>query len=232
MVPLKVLKNLERSIFIIEFLESLDVYKFLKMNALIPLPPYIKREPVAQDYIRYQTVFAKNEGSVASPTASLHFTKTILNKLIKSGVDTEYITLHVGYGTFSTVKDISTHKMHEERYLASVSLLDKIKSTKISGGRVWAVGTTVVRTLETIFSRNLSLSGTTNILIKPPYEFKVVDAMITNFHLPSTTLIYLVNAFAGEHIVEKAYLEAISAKYRFLSYGDAMILHKAWIFFQ
>jgi len=193
----------------------------------MPLPPYIKKQ--LKDKTRYQTVYAKKERSAAAPTAGLHFTKELLKKISKKGVKILNITLHVGLGTFRPVKvnDITQHKMHLEYYHVDGETAQKINETRENGGMIWAVGTTTVRTLETIVSEDGRVkpgSGWTDIFIYPGFEFKAVDAMITNFHLPESTLLMLVCAFAGKDLIFRAYREAIQRKYRFFSFGDAMAI--------
>ncbi|WP_448376006.1 tRNA preQ1(34) S-adenosylmethionine ribosyltransferase-isomerase QueA [Fervidobacterium sp.] len=192
----------------------------------VPLPHYIKNENV--DFQRYQTVYAKHEGSVAAPTAGLHFTEELLENIKKKGVQTAEVILHVGIGTFRPVKveDIREHKMHEEYYIVPESTVRMIEEVKSSAGRVIAVGTTSVRTLETIarLPKLNSYSGRTDIFIYPPFEFKIVDALITNFHLPKSSLLMLVSAFAGYDLTMKAYKIAVEERYRFFSFGDAMFI--------
>lgn len=199
----------------------------------VPLPPYIKRgdnQAVGHDdRSAYQTVYASQLGAVAAPTAGLHFTEHLLNKLKYKGICIVPITLHVGYGTFSPVRvsDIRSHKMHPERFHISEPAAEQINAARASKKRVVAVGTTCVRTLEYASSDNGQLSsgsGRCNLFIYPGYRFKVVDAMITNFHLPQSTLLMLVSAFAGRATIFKAYQEAIQKQYRFYSYGDAMFI--------
>ncbi|MFA5145438.1 MAG: tRNA preQ1(34) S-adenosylmethionine ribosyltransferase-isomerase QueA [Candidatus Omnitrophota bacterium] len=190
----------------------------------MPLPPYIKRDPLDTDDIYYQTVYANEEGAIASPTAGLHFTKELLDNIKFSGTDVAYITLHVGYATFRPVKadDISQHKMEPEYFKISESarsLIDKARSGK---SRVFAVGTTSLRALEA-YAGGIQ-EGHTDLFIYPGYKFKIADCLLTNFHLPRTTLFMLVCAFAGEELAKKAYQEAIDKKYRFYSYGDAMLI--------
>lgn len=194
-----------------------DVYS----HGVMPLPPYIKRDVDAADSSFYQTVYAKEPGAVASPTAGLHFTEELLGKITSLGINTAYITLHVGYATFKPVKeeDITKHKMHQEYFSITDEATRLIESTP---GRIFAVGTTACRALET-YSAGIK-SGHTDLFIYPGYKFKAVDALITNFHLPRTTLFMLVCAFAGENLIKKAYQEAIDNKYRFYSYGDAMLI--------
>lgn len=205
----------------IEFLEAID-----KIGEL-PLPPYIKEKP--EDYGRYQTVYAQNVGAVAAPTAGLHFTEELLDKINAKGVETSFITLHVGLGTFRPVQveTIEEHKMHSEFYSISKETVEAIKKCRENNGRVIAVGTTVVRTLETIANLNDELtptSGWTDIFIYPGYNFKIVDGLFTNFHLPKSTLVMLVSAFAGKEKVMNAYSEAVTEEYRFFSFGDGMLI--------
>lgn len=194
----------------------------LKLNKYgrIPLPPYIKREPVADDKTTYQTVYAKSPGACAAPTAGLHFTEEILKNLEQKGVTVTKITLHTGLGSFNPIRceNIEEHKMFAEYYDISKETADKISNAK----KITAVGTTTVRTLETTGGKQAS--GWTEKFIYPGYEFKIVNKMITNFHLPKSTLLLLVCAFAGRELVLKAYREAIEKKYRFYSYGDAMLV--------
>jgi S-adenosylmethionine:tRNA ribosyltransferase-isomerase len=205
----------------------------------IPLPPYIEREnanELAADKIRYQTVYAAPAGSVAAPTAGLHFTEALLAEIRARGVKVCFVTLHVGLGTFAPVKSDSLdgHTMHEERYELSEETVRAIDEAKQGGGRVIAVGTTSVRVLESAAAQHagrlIAGSGRTRIFIYPPYTFKIVDALLTNFHLPRSTLLMLVSAFAapgeirGREMVLSAYAEAVRERYRFFSYGDAMLL--------
>jgi len=195
----------------------------------LPLPPYIHEQLKEQE--RYQTVYAKNTGSSAAPTAGLHFTKDLIKQIKEKGVKVADVTLHVGIGTFRPVKadQLKDHHMHEETYRISQETVDLIKETKANGGRVIAVGTTSVRTLESVaqkFDGDLqACSGNTNIFIYPGYKWQVVDALITNFHLPESTLLMLVSAFYNREAVLKIYQEAIEKKYRFFSFGDAMFLY-------
>ena len=202
-----------------------NVNELIKKYGHIPLPPYIEREDEEKDKDYYQTVFAKKEGAVASPTAGLHFTKELLEKLEKKGVKKVFCTLHVGLGTFRPIQteDITKHKMHEEFYQIPEETIKEIEKTKKKGKKVIAVGTTVVRTLET-YAKTGKKEGFSNLFIYPPYEFKIVDALITNFHLPKSTLLLLVSAFAGKDFIFKAYNDAVEKKYRFFSYGDAMLI--------
>lgn len=200
----------------------------------IPLPPYIRRnrkqDATADDRKCYQTIYAKNKGAVAAPTAGLHFTRELLERLWEKGVVTATLTLHVGYGTFVPVrvKDIRDHRMHAERYSISRQAAEAVNAARGEGRRIVAVGTTAVRTLEYASDnrgRVLPGAGACDLFIYPGYRFKSVDAMITNFHLPQSTLLMLVSAFAGRENIFSAYHEAIREKYRFFSYGDAMFIH-------
>ena len=195
----------------------------------MPLPPYIHEQ--LEDRERYQTIYAKDPGSAAAPTAGLHFTREILDQIKEMGVDVAELTLHVGLGTFRPVKsgEVTEHVMHSEWYSFSKEASDQINAAKKRGGRIIAVGTTSCRTLETVASKDpqmLPSSGWTDIFIYPGYTFKCIDALVTNFHLPESTLIMLVSAFAGKEHVLTAYQEAIDQKYRFFSFGDAMFLTK------
>jgi len=212
---------------IIRFDYEGDVTERLKQLGEVPLPPYITEK--LTDPERYQTVYAVHDGSVAAPTAGLHFTKEILEKLREKGVEIHYVTLHVGLGTFRPVKeeDPLKHKMHTERYILSESTAEAVNRAKAEGRRVTAVGTTSVRVLETA-GRNMPLKPTaaeTDIFIYEGFEFKVIDRLITNFHLPESTLIMLVSAFSTRENVLNAYEEAVREKYRFFSFGDSMFLY-------
>ena len=210
-----------------------NLEKMLDESGEMPLPPYIKRETIDSDEERYQTVYASKKGAVAAPTAGLHFTKKVLEDISKKGVDVEYVTLHVGYGTFRSVKaeDIKEHKMEKEYFEIDNNVIEKLNK---KNGRVIAVGTTSCRVLETVVAKftlprvaeqALRLQqGWTDLFIYPGYKFKIVDALLTNFHLPKTTLLMLVAAFCGKELLSKAYEEAIREKYRFYSYGDAMLI--------
>ena len=194
----------------------------------MPLPPYITHE--LKDKNRYQTVYAKYEGSAAAPTAGLHFTKELLEEIEKKGVSIASVTLHVGLGTFRPVKveNVLEHHMHSEYYNIEQSEADKINSAKRNGGRIICVGTTSTRTLESVADENgyvKACSGNTDIFIYPGYKFKIVDNLITNFHLPESTLVMLVSALAGREQVLHAYAEAVKERYRFFSFGDAMFIH-------
>ncbi len=197
-----------------------EIYNY----GVVPLPPYIKREPEDLDTIYYQTVYAKNEGALASPTAGLHFSQESLASIQASGVNLAYVTLHVGLGTFRPVKceEITEHKMEPEYFNVSDEAVKLLKQAKVNNGRVIAVGTTALRTLETYSDGRQE--GSTDLFIYPGYKFKLVDGLLTNFHLPKTTLLMLVCAFGGKELMLKAYQEAVEKKYRFYSYGDAMLI--------
>ena len=196
----------------------------------VPLPPYIERSDEKRDINRYQTVYAKKDGAVAAPTAGLHFDKILLSELTNYGVKHDFVTLHVGAGTFQPVKteEIENHRMHSEFFEVNQDTIEKIKNTKASGGRVVAVGTTAVRTLESIALHKdiTAQKGETDIFIYPGFKFRLVDAMITNFHLPKSSLLMLVSAFIGIEKMFQIYQYAIEEKYRFFSYGDVMLLEK------
>ncbi|MGE6259540.1 tRNA preQ1(34) S-adenosylmethionine ribosyltransferase-isomerase QueA [Heyndrickxia sporothermodurans] len=203
-------------------------YEVLESLGEMPLPPYIKEQ--LDDRDRYQTVYARESGSAAAPTAGLHFTKELLEEIKKMGVHIAFITLHVGLGTFRpvSVEEVNEHEMHAEFYQVSEETAQLLNQVKNEGGRIISVGTTSTRTLETIASTNngqiVASSGWTDIFIYPGYEFKGIDGMITNFHLPKSTLIMLVSALAGREHVLHAYEEAVKEKYRFFSFGDAMLI--------
>ena len=208
-----------------------DPMKALHEHGHMPLPPYIKREDNEDDRERYQTVFAKQEGAVAAPTAGLHFTPESLQQIRDKGVQTAEVTLHVGAGTFLPMRsdDLTEHQMHSEWCQVPEVTAQAIRETQARGGRVVAVGTTVVRTLETMFKQTGTVAAfedDTEIFIYPGFQFGVIDAMVTNFHLPESTLIMLVSAFAGKDRVLAAYAEAVREEYRFFSYGDAMFLER------
>jgi S-adenosylmethionine:tRNA ribosyltransferase-isomerase len=212
--------------------EAKDIESIYSLGVM-PLPPYIKRRPEELDNIYYQTVYAKEAGAIASPTAGLHFTQELIGEIRSSGVNIAHITLHVGYGTFKPVKatDIKEHKMEKERFIICGKTLKLLRSAKENGKKIFAVGTTSVRALETaaesMVDHRLPITnceGSTDLFIYPGYKFKFVDCLLTNFHLPKTTLFMLVCAFAGEELIKKAYREAVDNKYRFYSYGDAMLI--------
>jgi S-adenosylmethionine:tRNA ribosyltransferase-isomerase len=206
-------------------LETDDPWGAIERHGNVPLPPYMRRAPEASDRERYQTVFARNPGAVAAPTAGLHLTEAILGELSAKGVTREAVTLHVGPGTFLpvTVEDLNEHPMHAEWYDIPARTAEIVRSAKQSGDALVAVGTTVVRTLES-WGGDGALQGDTRLLIQPGYTFRVVDRLLTNFHLPRSTLLALVMAFAGEETTRRAYREAVAERYRFFSYGDAMFI--------
>jgi S-adenosylmethionine:tRNA ribosyltransferase-isomerase len=205
---------------------SEDVRGFAERNGTMPLPPYIKREPGSEDVSTYQTVYAKNEGAVAAPTAGLHFTPALMEKLRQKGVEIRYVTLHVGYGTFKPVEDLENHAMHSETFVLTVETAEALNKAKAEKRKIWAVGTTSLRVLETCVQKKKLIpgKGETDLYIKEPFPFEAVDRLITNFHLPKTTLLLLVAAFMGEKFRKKAYDHAIAERYRFYSYGDAMVI--------
>ena len=203
------------------------LYEILDELGEMPLPPYIHEK--LEDKNRYQTVYAKNIGSAAAPTAGLHFTEELLRKIRDKGVNIAYITLHVGLGTFRpvSVSDVTKHKMHSEYYIMSDEVAGLLNKTKEEGHKIIAVGTTSTRTLETIaslYGNFKGCSGWTDIFIYPGYEFKGIDYLITNFHLPKSTLVMLVSALAGKENIMKAYQEAVEKRYRFFSFGDSMLI--------
>ncbi len=213
-------------LFIVRFKTS--VLPALQEYGHMPLPPYIDREDGDSDRLRYQTVFAEKEGAVAAPTAGLHFDEALLERLEKKGVNKAFVTLHVGSGTYQPVRadNIEDHVMHSEYIEVSEETCEAVQETRARGGRVIAVGTTSVRSLESASAKGeiQPFQGDSSIFIYPGYSFRSVDAMITNFHLPQSTLLMLVSAFAGKDEVLHAYNEAVEQKYRFFSYGDAMLL--------
>jgi S-adenosylmethionine:tRNA ribosyltransferase-isomerase len=212
---------------IVELVTPLPVRDALEKHGHIPLPPYIDRPDEQSDRERYQTVFARTEGSVAAPTAGLHFTPALLDGLRARGVRVVPLVLHVGAGTFRPVdvEDPARHTLHEERYALADTAAAEINAARAAGGRIWAVGTTVTRTLETLAQPDGTVAagnGWTRLFIRPGFEFRVVDRLITNFHLPRSTLLMLVAAFGGYERIMQAYATAVAERYRFYSYGDAM----------
>lgn len=215
-------------LFEIEFHDPRPVLDILQAEAALPLPPYIERSVAAADAERYQTVFARHPGAVAAPTAGLHFDQPLLSQLANKGVEFAFVTLHVGAGTFQPLRTerIEDHRMHYEQVEVSAQVCEQVTATRSRGGRVVAVGTTAVRSLESASQQSdiAPYQGETNLFIYPGYRFKSVDALITNFHLPESTLLMLVCAFAGYTNVMAAYHHAIAQRYRFFSYGDAMFV--------
>jgi len=222
------IKGFEDEYVLLEF-ETAVNDAWLEKNGHVPLPPYIKRKDAPADTERYQTIYANQTGSTAAPTAGLHFTKEILNAFSAAGIESVFITLHVGLGTFLPVRseNIEDHKMHSEYFNIDEHTAEKIESAKKDGRKIIAVGTTSVRTLESAWN-NGKLNqggGNTSIFIYPGYKFKAVDALFTNFHTPESTLLMLVSAFAGRELILESYAEAIKEGYRFFSYGDAMLIY-------
>jgi S-adenosylmethionine:tRNA ribosyltransferase-isomerase len=225
----------EGDLFLLEF--SVAVLPYFEAHGEVPLPPYIARPPDDADRERYQTVYARERGAVAAPTAGLHFDAEVLSALKARGVNSAYLTLHVGAGTFQPMRvdDIDAHSMHSERLAVPEATCDAINAARLAGARVIAVGTTVVRSLEAAASQPGSAAGSalrpfageTRMFIKPGHQFRVVDAMVTNFHLPESTLLMLCAAFAGREPLLAAYAHAMRERYRFFSYGDAMFLRLA-----
>ncbi|WP_163655702.1 tRNA preQ1(34) S-adenosylmethionine ribosyltransferase-isomerase QueA [Listeria sp. PSOL-1] len=222
-------EELEHGGRVFEFHYEGIFYEVLEKLGKMPLPPYIKEQLEDQD--RYQTVYAKDMGSAAAPTAGLHFTEELLEKIKQKGISINFVTLHVGLGTFRPVDvaDTSEHKMHAEFYRLTEEVAEELTRVKKQGGKIIAVGTTSIRTLETIATKHdghlVADSGWTDIFIAPGYEFKAVDALITNFHLPKSTLIMLVSALSTRENILNAYKHAVSEKYRFFSFGDAMLIY-------
>ncbi|MDD5471248.1 MAG: tRNA preQ1(34) S-adenosylmethionine ribosyltransferase-isomerase QueA [Sideroxydans sp.] len=220
----------EDEFFHLRFAGEAPVEEMLERYGKLPLPPYITHAAGEEDDERYQTVFAREQGAVAAPTAGLHFDDAMLDKLRAQGVSIAYVTLHVGAGTFQPVRadDVADHVMHSERYTVPQATVDAIRQTKASGGRVVSVGTTSLRALESAaMSGELQAgSGETRIFITPGYRFKVIDVLLTNFHLPRSTLLMLVCAFGGMDRLLQAYRHAVEQEYRFFSYGDAMLIER------
>jgi len=219
-------------------LENADIGKIIKFDNIdniddklkaigqVPLPPYIKRPPEKMDEERYQTVYAKSNGATASPTAGLHFTDEIIKRIKDKGVNIAHVTLNVSYGTFAPVleEEIEKHKMHKEYFSMPAETADIVNETKKRGNKVVAVGTTATRVLETYANNANCSEGYTDLFIYPGYKFKVIDALLTNFHIPKSTLLMLVSAFAGREFVLEAYKRAIETQFRFFSYGDCMLI--------
>lgn len=228
-LEVEILESTERRTRIVHLRSPLPVEDAIERYGHVPLPPYIARADVAADEERYQTVYAEQPGSVAAPTAGLHFTPELLESLVSKGVVRADVLLHVGAGTFKPVEvdDPAEHVMHEESYSISSETAETLNATRARDGKIWAVGTTSVRTLESAVKPDGSFverSGETRIFIRPPYHFRAVDHLITNFHLPRSTLLMLVAAFAGYELTIRAYGEAIKLGYRVYSYGDAMVI--------
>jgi S-adenosylmethionine:tRNA ribosyltransferase-isomerase len=219
----------ENDIYHLRFSEPVEAV--LEYHGAVPLPPYITHPPGPEDIERYQTVYAERPGAVAAPTAGLHFDMPMLDALAARGIKIARVTLHVGPGTFQPVRaeNVADHRMHSERYNVPQSTVDTIVAARKAGGRVLAVGTTALRALESA-SRGgelKALGGETDLFITPGYQFRTVDRLLTNFHLPKSTLLMLVSAFAGRENIRRAYAHAIEQRYRFFSYGDAMLIERA-----
>ena len=228
MLKAKCIKVEDEGIRHFELIYDGILYEVLEKLGTMPLPPYIHE--TLKDQNRYQTVYAKELGSAAAPTAGLHFTKELMEKIKNKGIIITYVTLHVGLGTFRPVEtdNVLDHKMHEEFYIMTKETADILNKAKQENRRIISVGTTSTRVLETVKSQNdkfIETSGWTNIFIYPGYEFKAIDGLITNFHLPKSTLIMLVSSLAGREFILKAYKEAVDKKYRFFSFGDAMFIN-------
>lgn len=232
-IAAKLIKRNSNGHCILEFDYKGDFFELLNQHAFAPVPPYIHKARTGnierdQDLKTYQTVFAKDYGAIAAPTAGLHFSETIMNQLKEKGVEILTITLHVGIGTFEPIRveDIRQHQMHFETYFISEAVADKITKAKSQNRKIVAVGTTSVRTLESAWDDGKLKSGSdsTNIFIYPPHDFNVVDQLITNFHLPESTLLMLISAFSEKQFIQDVYKTAVDEKYRFFSYGDCMFL--------
>ena len=221
----------QEELFVLRFEGEQTVYELLEQNGHLPLPPYIERAAGEDDDGRYQTVYAKHQGAVAAPTAGLHFTDNLLDDLRAKGVVMAEVTLHVGAGTFQPVRvdNIAEHKMHSEWFEVPEATVAAIEQAKAAGKRVWAIGTTSMRALESAASSGSLRAGEgdTDIFITPGYRFRVVDRLVTNFHLPKSTLLMLVSAFSGTQHIRAVYAHAVAQQYRFFSYGDAMVLGRA-----
>ena len=217
----------EGEFYRLRFPEGADALDALERHGHVPLPPYITHAPESEDAARYQTVYARAPGAVAAPTAGLHFDEAVLAALRERGVDFAYVTLHVGAGTFQPVrvKNLSDHRMHRERYEIPKATADAVEAARARGAKVVAVGTTTLRCLEASGAR--AGGGETDLFITPGFEFRVVDQLVTNFHLPRSTLLVLVSAFAGVEPIRAAYRHAVANRYRFYSYGDAMLLERS-----
>ena len=223
-----VLSRCSDTSFHLQFPDGTDVYQLMSELGSLPIPPYISS--TLQDPAQYQSIFAEHEGSVAAPTASLHFSDSVLNALREKAVGMEYVTLHIGYGTFQPIRsqDLSQHQMHSERYFIHPETAETLAKVKAEGKRIVAVGTTVARTLESAYIPETKSYKTgwqnTDLFIYPGYRFQSVDALISNFHLPRSSLLYLVSAFASENDMATAYEHAMQSSYRFYSFGDAMLI--------
>ncbi|MCP5250431.1 MAG: tRNA preQ1(34) S-adenosylmethionine ribosyltransferase-isomerase QueA [Burkholderiales bacterium] len=230
-IPVMVVDR-EEAFYTLRFMHETPIHTLLENYGHLPLPPYIGRQASAVDESRYQTVYAKNAGAVAAPTAGLHFDQTLLDQLRASGVVITYVTLHVGAGTFQPVRveNIADHAMHSEWFNIPLETVTAIEQAQTRGGRVFAVGTTSLRALEASAAQHQGRLtpgfGETDIFITPGYRFRIVECLLTNFHLPRSTLLMLVSAFGGLEAIRIAYRHAITEKYRFFSYGDAMLIER------
>lgn len=228
-VRLRLLAKQEGGVWVVRPEPMGEPLEVLSQVGRVPLPPYIREgEMTDEDVESYQTVFAREPGAVAAPTAGLHFTSDLLHRVAEMDVDQAFVTLHVGVGTFRPITSdrLDDHVMHQEWCSVSAEVVEKLKQTRERGGRIVAVGTTVVRTLEAASASGelAPFSGQTQLFIRPPYQFRSVDALLTNFHLPKSTLLILVRTFGGEELLRRAYAAAIEERYRFFSYGDAMLI--------
>lgn len=226
-LKVKVIDELGMGRAIVQFFSEGNTPDLIQKTGTIPIPPYINRKPDELDNVRYQTVFAEIDGAVAAPTAGLHFTPEILDRIQTAGTSVDYLTLHVGPGTFQPLREeiLTENTMEEERYYVSGNTLESLRRCRDREGRIVAVGTTVTRAMETInLNSRDHQSGSTSIFIHPPYKFRNVDVLLTNFHLPGSSLISLVGSFAGLDLIMEAYKEAIRRKFNFYSYGDAMLI--------
>jgi len=219
-------------LFRLRFPGDLDVFQLLERHGAVPLPPYITHPPDAADAARYQTVYAATPGAVAAPTAGLHFDETLLEALRARGIETATLTLHVGAGTFQPVREqnLAAHRMHGEWFSLPQATVDAVQRTRAGGGRIVAVGTTSLRALEAAAAVDgvpAAGAGETQLFILPGYRFRIVDRLLTNFHLPKSTLLMLVSAFGGMAQIRRAYQHAVAQRYRFFSYGDAMLIDRA-----
>ncbi|WP_333839412.1 tRNA preQ1(34) S-adenosylmethionine ribosyltransferase-isomerase QueA [Pelomicrobium sp.] len=228
-IPATVLAR-EGTFFRLRFHDEADLFTLLERHGEVPLPPYIEHAPGAEDERRYQTVYARTPGAVAAPTAGLHFDEAMLERLRQAGAETAFLTLHVGAGTFQPVReeDLSRHVMHHEWYRIPEETVAAVERARARGGRVLAVGTTTLRALEAAATRGSLRPGAdeTNLFILPGYRFRVVERLLTNFHLPKSTLLMLVSAFGGIEPIRRAYAHAVEQRYRFFSYGDAMLIER------
>ncbi|HEX6923892.1 MAG TPA: tRNA preQ1(34) S-adenosylmethionine ribosyltransferase-isomerase QueA [Longimicrobiaceae bacterium] len=228
-LAVEIVTQLESGERLVRFLTDLPLEEALQRYGEVPLPPYVRRRATEEDRERYQTVYARERGSVAAPTAGLHFTPELLDRIVARGVEIARLVLHVGPGTFRPVEAErpEQHRLHSEWYRVTEEAARTINAARAAGGAVWAVGTTSVRTLETVADKAGVVragEGWTDIFIRPPYRFRAVDRLVTNFHLPRSTLLMLVSAFGGHELVLRAYSEAVRQRYRFYSYGDAMAI--------